>query len=139
MVFVVNRPLLMNKQFLFTGVSTACLHYYRSIRKKPDYYKAHVKPWTRTGQMKVVLKANSADELTSILERCQQEGLEAVVLNLGDLKLKSTTDESTDKGSKGKKTNDSSLEKQDPNTPAILCVLAPTDRLNEISGHLKLL
>jgi len=141
MIFVVNRPVLSNKQILLTGVSTACLHYYRSIRNNSDYYNEHVKSWTRAGQMKVVLKANNSEELTQLLERCKQDGLEAIVLTVGDLKLKSANPDPLDKErTKGKKPNkELSIENQDPNIPAILCVLAPTDKLNEISGHLKLL
>jgi len=86
--------------------------------------------------MKVVLKANNGDELQSILERCRQEGVEALLLNVGDL---GSQIESATKDKKGKNGPKSNLDGQDPKTPVVLCVLAPTEKLDQITGHLKLL
>lgn len=91
--------------------------------------------------MKVVLKANSGEELQTILERCRSENIEALLLNVGDLRPKEKSPEpASEKEKKGKTTTtESPFDKENPATPVVLCVLAPTERLDQITGHLKLL
>lgn len=119
MVFVVNRPLLMNKQNLFLTVSTACLRCY-DIASKSKSSQASLKAWTRSGQMKVVVKGQTSQQLIDVSQKASELSLPCVLLKASDIKCLQASDAK-------------------PDDLLIACVVGPVNYVDEITGHFKLL
>lgn len=113
MIFVVSPLKLKPRQLLFTAVSSACLQLYREALPMKEQHKI-LKTWLRQGQMKVVVKANSVDELTALKEKAEELGLASTIYS-------------------EKSGESSSVE------PCILCILGPVNLMDQVTGHLKLL
>ncbi len=135
MVCVVNKPIL-NKQNLCLAVSAAVLRLYRvsvlQTTRTPGL-KPVIRAWTRQGQMKVVLKGNSGQELEDLWKKLGESGnngLQACIMYEDEFKFLNQIP-----GNKKKKKE---VEKNEPKA-VILCILGQTVEIDRITGHLKLL
>ncbi|MCX8169719.1 MAG: peptidyl-tRNA hydrolase Pth2 [Candidatus Methanomethyliaceae archaeon] len=112
-VIVVRNDIKMSKGKMAAQVAHAALaSYMEAIKRKPNWVEA----WLMEGQRKVVLKINSLEELLEIKKRVEKEGFPNSLIT------------------------DAGLTELEPGTTTCLGIgPAPSEELDKIVGHLKLL
>jgi len=96
-------------------IAAQCSHATLGIYKKLARYENLLSTWESTGQAKVVVKVECEEDMIELQEKAKEAGLPChVVIDAGRTQIA-------------------------PNSRTVLAVLGPTDLLDSVTGHLKLL
>ncbi|MCS7098023.1 MAG: peptidyl-tRNA hydrolase Pth2 [Candidatus Methanomethyliaceae archaeon] len=112
-VVIVRNDIKMGKGKIAAQVAHAALaSYMEAIKRRPNW----VEEWLMEGQRKIILKINSLEELLEIKKRVEKEGFPNSLIT------------------------DAGLTELEPGTITCLGIgPAPSEELDKIIGHLKLL
>jgi peptidyl-tRNA hydrolase len=131
----VNKAKLVGKQATCLAVASACIRLYADACKN-EQMQPIVLRWLRQGQMKVVLKGDSAEQLVQIRAAAvsRQLATSSVIANDRVLLPNGKTANTKQKKSTDLRTEDAIVEDL-----AIVGILGPTNDVDQVTGSLKLM
>uniref|UniRef100_A0A914HC33 peptidyl-tRNA hydrolase n=1 Tax=Globodera rostochiensis TaxID=31243 RepID=A0A914HC33_GLORO len=113
MVFVVNTSLRMGAGKMAAQVGHAAVAVYR-LALESDEGRNALEHWARHGEMKIVLRADSASQLAELCKQAQQVGLIAQLIH------------------------DAGHTQIAAGSCTVLGIFGPREEIDKVTGHLKL-
>ncbi|KAL3082389.1 hypothetical protein niasHT_038455 [Heterodera trifolii] len=113
MVFVINTSLRMGPGKMAAQVGHAAVALYRSALKSEEGQNA-LDYWAQHGEMKIVLRADSASQLSTLCKQAHQHGLIAELIH------------------------DAGHTQIPAGSCTVLGIFGPREEIDEVTGHLKL-
>lgn len=138
-VFAVNKAKLIGKQTTCLAVASACIRLYAEARKN-EQFDPILRRWLRQGQMKVVVKADSSEQLVELKAAAVRLRLATSTVVVSDRVLLPDGKMPNAKKQKSPVESQSNDTKSAPSEEiAILGVLGPSDDVDQVTGSLKLM